>query len=207
MDNLPINTFDVILLSLLIVSSLIGLMRGFIREVLSLGSWVAGAWVTLNFFDDCRRLLQNYIESDVIAGVAAVLLLFTASLIGFSLASRFISKVVQSIGLIGPVDRSLGFFFGLTRGAMLICVGYIVTLQMVPAQAKEPDWVTGSVLLPQVAKLSELLQKAVPGTLVKPSDYSLARLKAQMPDSRGETGYTSEQNLGLDRLFEGLQNK
>lgn len=207
MDNLPLNTLDIILISVLVVSAIIGLMRGFTREILSLGSWVAAGWVTLTFFDDGRALLQTYIESEAVAGIATAVLLFTASLIGFSLASRLISKMVQSIGLIGPVDRSLGFFFGFARGAMVICVGYIVTLQMVSAETKEPDWVTGSKLLPQVAKLSELFQDAVPGKLVRPSDYSLARLKAQRTDSDGETGYTSEQNLGLDRLFEGLQNK
>lgn len=207
MENLPINTLDVILLTVVLVSAIIGLMRGFIREVLSLGSWLAAGWVTLTFFDDGRKLLQTYIESEAVAGIATTIVLFTLSLIGFSLAARLVSRMVQSIGLIGPIDRSLGFFFGFSRGAMVICVGYIMTLQMVSAQAKEPDWVTGSKLLPQVAKLSELFQDLVPGKLVKPSDYSLARLKAQMPDTDGETGYTSEQNLGLDRLFKGLQNK
>lgn len=207
MDNLPINTLDVMLLTVLVVSAIIGLMRGFIREILSLGSWLAAGWITLTFFDDGRAFVQTYIESAAIAGVATTVVLFTASLIGFSLAARLVSKMVQSIGLIGPVDRSLGFFFGFARGAMVICVGYIATLQMVPAQAKEPDWVSGSTLLPQVAKLSELFQEAVPGKLVKPSDYALTRLKAQRPDTGGETGYTSEQNLGLDRLFEGLQKK
>lgn len=207
MDALPINTLDVILITVLLISALIGLMRGFIREVLSLGSWLAAGWLTLTFFEDGRDLMKDYIDSDAIAGVATAIVLFTLSIIGFSLASRLLSRMVQSIGLIGPVDRSLGFFFGFARGAMVICVSYIMTLQMVSAKATEPEWVTGSKLLPQVAKLSELLQDAVPGSLVKPSDYSLARLKAQMPDTGGETGYTSEQNLGLERLFEGLQNK
>lgn len=207
MDQLPLNALDMIIVGILGISAIVGLIRGFIREVLSLAAWFGAGWLTLTFFEDGKSFLLDYITSETIAGLVAGVVLFIAALIILSIAARFASRLFLKLFLMGMLDRSLGLFFGIGRAVMILCVTYIMTLQLIPARKSQPDWVTGSQYLPYVAVVSEWVERIVPADLISPSAYEQLRRNAEGTDSGAETGYTREIQQGLDRLIEGIQLK
>lgn len=129
------NWLDWALLTVLLLSALLGLWRGLVYEVLSVAVWVGafvlaqayaapvGAWLPLAGYSAPLQLA---------AGFAAV---FLAAAFGGSLLAWLVKKLVESVGL-RPVDRILGGVFGLARG-LVILLGVAVVVSMTPLQAHE----------------------------------------------------------------------
>lgn len=207
MEQLPYNVLDMAIVGILGLSAIIGLIRGFIREVLSLAAWFGAGWVTLTFFEDGRSFLLNYVTGEAIAGLIAGIVLFIVALIALSIAARFASRLFLKLFLMGMLDRSLGVIFGVGRGAVILCIGYVMALQLLPASRKAPDWITYSQLLPYVAEASGWLESIIPADLMSPRTFQELQRAAEGTDSGSETGYTREIQQGLDRLIEGIQSK
>jgi membrane protein required for colicin V production len=110
--------FDIVVLLILFLSTLISVMRGLVREVLSLASWV-GAFLVAKFgapvVAGWLPGLDSYPSARLIV---AFVLVMIASVLLFSLLSLQIAKLVKISGLRGT-DRALGAFFGLARGVLV----------------------------------------------------------------------------------------
>ena len=108
------NTADIIILSVIGLSALLSLMRGLVKEVLSLLAWVVAFWLAFRF---CG-LLADHLAGVIVQAPARVALAFIAILIGsliaFGLANALINKLLASSGL-GPTDKLLGMIFGALR--------------------------------------------------------------------------------------------
>ena len=114
--------FDIAVLAVLAVSGLLALVRGFVREVLSIASWVGAAAAALFLYPELAPHLEGLfgvIEPGPVANIAAGGVIFLVSLIVFSLLAGLIADRVQDSAL-GPIDRTLGLVFGLVRGAALL---------------------------------------------------------------------------------------
>jgi len=203
MDDIPLNILDIVILVVLGLSALVGLIRGFVREVLSLGAWIGSAWLTLTFLPQSRVFVQNYIEdplwSGIIGGVGSFLLIIVILMI----IARLISKAVQASDLIGPLDRTLGIFFGLLRGCVLVVFGYILALTLVEEDAEKPEWAAASNLLPMVEQGANILLGVVPADIelpeLAPAEEGDAEGKSDA-DTADEFGYTPDDDIG--RLLE-----
>ena len=203
MDDIPLNILDIVILVVLGLSALVGLIRGFVREVLSLGAWIGSAWLTLTFLPQSRVFVQNYIEdplwSGIIGGVGSFLLIIVILMI----IARLISKAVQASDLIGPLDRTLGIFFGLLRGCVLVVFGYILALTLVEKDAEKPEWAAASNLLPMVEQGANILLGVVPADIelpeLAPAEEGDDEGKSDA-DTADEFGYTPDDDIG--RLLE-----
>lgn len=118
---------DWVLLAVIVVSTLISLIRGFIREVLSLVAWVLAFWVAIAFAEPVAPLLGFMSESETVRTVAAFILLFLVTLIAAAIVNHLIGLLVSKTGLSGT-DRSIGMLFGLARGVALVTVAIVVGL-------------------------------------------------------------------------------
>src|SRR5256886_656814 len=121
MQDFPINPADLTVAILIVVSGLFAMARGFVREVLSLASWVGAALVTLWGFGLARPYVRTLIDHTLLADVVTGVALFIVSLILFSMIGGGIASLVRGTGL-NALDRTLGFVFGLFRGALLVAV-------------------------------------------------------------------------------------
>lgn len=115
--------FDVVIVSIVLVSVLIGVFRGFIKELLSISTWALSLLVAYRFSGALSDHLVELIGNDQVRRVAAFLLLFVTSFAGLGLAAYFIKRLFDAINL-SSTDRALGGVFGLLRG--LVVVGLIV---------------------------------------------------------------------------------
>jgi membrane protein required for colicin V production len=129
--------FDYIVLIILGLSILVGVMRGLLREVLSIAGWVAAFLVAKFYTAQLSPLLPQAISSDSFRYIAAFIILFLATLIITSLLAMAISQVFKATGL-GLIDRIFGAVFGFARGVMI--VGVFVMLSGLTEFPKKSSW-------------------------------------------------------------------
>lgn len=131
------TSVDLIVLGVMFLSGMIAFMRGFVREVLSIGAWVGAAVVSLTCLPLLRPLIEPYVSPEWTDPVGYVGL-FLVSLILLSLIAKSIAHAVRSSS-IGGIDRSLGLVFGLARGAALVIAAYIVACMAIPPEHWPPQ--------------------------------------------------------------------
>ena len=96
--------------------------------------------------------------ADAITGTV----IFVIALVAISIVSYAIAKRVKESSL-NTIDRSLGFLFGLVRGAVVVCIAYLVLVQFIPMSA-HPTWIREAKSLETVELGASLLVKLVPET-------------------------------------------
>ena len=110
---------DVLIVVILLGSTLIGLLRGFVREAVSLVFWVFSIWAAWKFGPVIEPHLGGLLADPHIAPwVGRLVILVLVLLIGW-LVGMVLSYFTRSIGL-GAMDRILGLLFGAVRGMVLV---------------------------------------------------------------------------------------
>ncbi|TSD88890.1 CvpA family protein [Mycobacterium sp. KBS0706] len=160
LDSLPIAAGDIAILIILAISAFLALARGFVAEVLSIAGWLGAALVTLWTFNDARPYLRQYIEMQLLADILTGVGIFVVALVIFSTISHLIARVVKGSAL-SAVDRSLGFAFGVVRGAVLVCLAYLLLTWVFP-ETRRPPWLENARMLPWVQAGAEYLKTLVP---------------------------------------------
>lgn len=155
-----IAILDGVVLAVVLISALLAMFRGFVREVLSIAAWVAAAILAYLFYDDLTPYIGQYVDSRSVAVGLAAAAVFLVSLIVVSLITMKISDFVMD-SPVGALDRLLGFIFGAARGLLLVVVAVIFFNWLVDA-ANRPQWVTTAVSYPQLSKWGEDLLNVIP---------------------------------------------
>ena len=132
-----INPIDAAVIVLLLLSAVLAAWRGFTHDILSLVSWGAAVAATLYFFFDAQALARQYISQTLIADLVAGAGIFIVTIVVLSLVSGYIGKKVLD-SRIGALDRSLGFLYGLIRGAILVSLAYLAMVWLVPEDEVPP---------------------------------------------------------------------
>jgi len=141
----PLPTADIVLLILILVSALIGLVRGLLREVLSLASWFAAFMLALYFAPVAAGYLESHFADEAVRLVVGFIAIFVVTLIAGGIAQWLLRKLVETSGLSGT-DRFLGFLFGSVRG-VLVCIIALVAMRPF---AETSNWWQQSQLTPEL---------------------------------------------------------
>jgi len=118
---------DWVFIVIVLLSTLVGLWRGFVREALSLATWVAAFWLAWAFSDVAAGWFARWVETPSLQMVAGFALLFFIVLIVGALVNHFAAIALERTGLTST-DRAVGTLFGLLRGAVLIAALVLVGL-------------------------------------------------------------------------------
>ena len=148
---------DIGIIALVFLSSVIGIFRGFVREVLSLVAWVAAFYIAFRFHGQLAQHLSS-LEPESLRNGAAFLGVFFIVLVGFSLFNYVVAKLVDSTGLSGT-DRLLGVIFGVARGVAIVLV-LVVLAGLTPLPDSKP-WQKSS-LIPHLQKAGQWVKGYLP---------------------------------------------
>jgi membrane protein required for colicin V production len=160
MAELPFTFLDIAIGVVLLISGGLAFIRGFVQEVLAVGAWVGAIAAAVFGFPYAQPYARDLIPHELGADVAAGAAVFVVSLVVLSLLTRTLSDRVKDSAL-NALDRSLGFLFGLLRGAVLVCLAYIaVEWLVVPAQ--QPSWLRDARAMPIVEWGADQLKSLVP---------------------------------------------
>jgi len=174
---MPIAILDLVLLAVMLISGLLAMVRGFMREILSIGAWGAAALVTLYSYSKLLPTAKTYFNSDTIASIAVVAGVFIGTLIIVSVITVRISDMILD-SRIGALDRTLGFLFGLARGLLIVVVAYEFFIWLVPDKQR-PDWVVGAKSRTMLDSTGEWLKGLLPDD---PENTILKRFKKNKPE-------------------------
>ena len=162
---MAITIFDGILLAIMLFSGLLAMVRGFSREVLSVGSWIAAAAAAFYFYQKLSPMVAPYTasisDSSTIADIAAAAIIFLVTLIVVSLLTMKIADVIVD-SRIGALDRSLGFAFGAARGLLLVVVPLMFYNWLVPDVTKQPGWISGAKSKPMLESIGNSIVQMLP---------------------------------------------
>ena len=134
---------DLIIVAIIIISALISVVRGFVKESISLASWILAGFIALRYFAPLAELLEPYIESPTIRTGTGFAILFVSSLIIGAIINFMASQAVSKTGLSGT-DKSLGVVFGAARGMLIVTM--LVLLAGLTPMPTEPWWNDSSMI-------------------------------------------------------------
>jgi len=143
-------------LGILVVSGLFATYRGFLNETLSIVAYAVAAVGAVVMAPLLKPLAQSVVGPDWLAYGLSLVGLFLVLLIPLSFVSFRISESVQG-GPIGPLDRSLGFVFGVARGLVIVGAAYLVFSMLAPVK-DHPEWIKEARLLPVVKGTADVLR-------------------------------------------------
>src|SRR5262245_40785202 len=174
---MPITWLDIVLLSVMLISGILAMIRGFMREVLSIAAWGAAAVATLLLYGKLLPIAKANIASDMIATAAVIGGVFLITLLIVSVITVRISDMILD-SRIGALDRTLAFLFGLGRGLVIVVVAFVFFDWLVPAKS-QPAAITSARSLQVLQKVGDWLKMQLPDD---PESTILKRFKKKPTD-------------------------
>lgn len=154
---------DWIIVGILVISGGISIIRGFVKEAISLATWVLAFWVALAFAAKLALLMPESLESPTLRWAAAAVALFMATLLVGGLANFLISTLVEKTGLSGT-DRALGVVFGALRGVAIVALLVLVTGD---TALREENWWVESRLRPSFDAVAAWMRAHYPADMAE----------------------------------------
>ncbi|NBB91934.1 MAG: CvpA family protein [Gammaproteobacteria bacterium] len=147
------NWADYAILGILLVSMVVSLFRGFIREVFSLLVWIAAVYAALQAAGPLAVRLEGVIEVPSVRVIVAFVGVFVLVLAVGGLVNYLLGKLVDGTGLTGT-DRLFGALFGALRGLAIVLAAVIIA-GFTPFT--EDPWWRQSKLLPEMERMADWL--------------------------------------------------
>src|SRR5579864_4429302 len=176
---MPITLLDIILLMVMLISGLLAMIRGFMREILSIGAWGVAALVTLYSYSRVLPIAKQYVNSDMVAAGISIGGVFLLTLLIVSVITVRISDMILD-SRVGALDRTLGFLFGLGRGLIIVVVAFLFFAWLVPDRS-QPEWVRGAKSKVVLQGTGDWLKSLLPDD---PESTILKKLKRQKPEDQ-----------------------
>jgi membrane protein required for colicin V production len=176
-SSMPVTLLDIILLAVMFISAILAMVRGFMREVLSIASWLAAALLTVYAYPRLLPVAKQYFTSDAIAAAVTIGGVFLGTLLVVSVITIKISDMVLD-SRVGALDRTLGFLFGLARGLIIVVVAFLFFAWLVPDRS-QPEWVKNAKSRVVLQGTGQWLISMLPDD---PESTILKRFKRQRPD-------------------------
>lgn len=174
----------------ILVSGGLSLIRGFIKEAISLVGWV-GAFVVASRFYDKLAVKLTFFDDDIVRKGVACVILFLATLFVVGLCGTIIRSMMSKVGLSGT-DRLLGMIFGILRGGLIVCV--VLTLLQIGFKlhilsfVADSPFYRDSLLIPELQRIVDWFFTFAPEAnehleqqiFVMPENSSVAPLTSNM---------------------------
>ena len=151
------NWTDYVIIALLVFSCIAGLMRGLLREIISLFTWLAAVWLAWEFAGLIEPHLGGALSAEAVRPWAARTIIFVSVLLVGAALGSIITHFVR-LSLFSGIDRLLGFVFGFLRGAVVLGV---LAMLCHAVRLQDESWYRGSMLVPYAEQAGNVLRALV----------------------------------------------
>jgi len=145
-----VTVADISILIVIIISMLLGLWRGLVKEAFSLAAWITAVFIAGFFSASLADLMINMLDNATVRRVLASAILFVLVMFIGVLLGNFMSKLSTAIGLKG-VDKALGSLFGVLRGLIIVLLVLFLTTPFEFSQT----WYQDSIFVPYMMTVLE----------------------------------------------------
>ena len=201
---MPITWLDILLLSVMLISGILAMIRGFMREVLSIAAWGAAAVATILLYGRLLPIAKANISSDLVATAAVVGGVFLITLLVVSILTVRISDMILD-SRIGALDRTLGFLFGLGRGLVIVVVAFVFFAWLVPP-GKQPEGVRNAKSRVVLENTGEWLQALLPQDMDNYLSQLLKKKKGDEQDPPPEAAPGQRSDAGRPEVTGSVGN-
>ena len=156
------NPLDIAVIAIVVLSAVFAFARGFVREALSIVAWVGAAAITVYGFNPVLLFVSPLVNNVLLAQLIAGFGLFVVSLIVLTIATGYLARLVRASAL-SPIDRTLGFIFGLARGVLIVCLAYLLLDFVQPSE--RPAWIRDAKSAPYLHQGADMLRQFLPEQL------------------------------------------
>ncbi|HEV2188677.1 MAG TPA: CvpA family protein [Stellaceae bacterium] len=155
------NPLDIGVIAVIGLSAVFAFARGFVREALSIAAWVGAGFITLYGHDYLIAIVEPMVHNQLLSQLIAWGGLFIGSLIALTILTGFIARAVRA-GSLSSIDRTLGFVFGILRGAFIVCLAFLALEIMVPQESERPQWLRDAKSAPYLQEGAKMLSVVLP---------------------------------------------
>jgi len=161
-----VNWADWAIIAILCLSMSIGLVRGLIKEAMSLAVWFAAGALAMLLYQPLATYLVEIIDTASLRFLAAWAGIFVSVLLAGGLLNYLLGKLVDATGLSGT-DRLLGLLFGAARGGIIVMAILVILPGVLPVD--QDSWWRQSILIPQFLRFEDWAREAAAAvsTLIK----------------------------------------
>lgn len=203
---------DWVIIGLILLSTLVGLIRGFVREGLSLAVWVIAVWLALTYSSVLAKHFESNISHPSIRyGVAFAAIAIVTLIVG-GFINHLIAQAVKKTGM-GGTDRILGLVFGFIRGALVIAV-VLLLANLTPVNNEA--WWQKSHLIPRFNWLVKWIHNVLPPSIaqhlqpspdkkVTPKNNTLPPSGSNPADNDGNSTQPNDNNKAKSEADNKLQ--
>ncbi len=156
--NLYFNIIDIIVFGIILTSCIVATLRGFVKELFSIISWILSLMIAFNLFEKFKFKLLNHISQEIIVDFLAFGFPFLGTLILSSIISSWLSPKFDVNGVL-IFDKICGFVFGAFRGFLLIILFYLGFLYLIGKDKKMPAPLIEAYSFKYINLSAELLVK------------------------------------------------
>ena len=179
-NNLYFNIIDIIVFGVILTSCIVATLRGLIRELFSIISWILSLIVAFNFFEKFKLKLLDHISQEVIVDLIAFGFPFLGTLILSSIISSWLVPKFDVSGVL-IFDKICGFVFGALRGCLLIILFYLGFIYLIGKDKKLPNTILESFSFNYINFSAELLVKFFNKKELKFDNENKKKLLNNMP--------------------------
>ncbi|MFO7643521.1 MAG: CvpA family protein [Desulfosarcina sp.] len=151
------NPFDILIVTILAFGLIRGVFRGLIRELSSIVGVLAGFYAAYTYYPHLANLMSAWISNPAYLNISSYLVIFSIVVMVVAVLAVVV-KYLLNIAFLGWVDRICGGLFGVLKGALVICVIFIVLTAFLP---KGAPLIKNATLSPAVATVSEVMAKVL----------------------------------------------
>lgn len=182
MENLPINPVDGLVFAAVLLSGILALIRGLVREVLSLISWSLAILAGFKLATYGKSWGLSITDNETVATAIGGFIIFFLVLLALTIISHYTAKIVRESAL-SAVDRSLGFAFGALRGFLVVVLVYLGGVMLfVQDEEDKPDWLKEAQTEPALRTAAGWLQGMMPKELRTDLEKSIGTGKEKAQD-------------------------
>ncbi|HVB15224.1 MAG TPA: CvpA family protein [Stellaceae bacterium] len=158
------NWLDLGVIGIVVLSAVFAFARGFVREALSIVAWVGAAAITLYAFTWTDAQVEPHVHDRLLSQLITGFGLFIASIVVLTIITGFIARMVHASGL-SPIDRTLGFIFGVARGLFVVCLAYLLLDLSLPQANDRPAWIRDAKSGPYLHEGADMLKGFLPESI------------------------------------------